>query len=508
MLEKGEEPYQEAANGEEHYEEFSEDSENAQYENLDEIDWVLASSDYASSNAAGSASAGVQATAQPNSKVKVAKGQDRVSTLSRYMDNMDVKDHFDGSEKANTKDKSDRATSEQVLDPRTRIILLKLINNGTISEMNGCISTGKEANVYHAVNEEGKHLAVKIFKTSILVFKDRDRYVSGEFRFRHGYNKRNPRKMVRVWAEKEIRNLKRVYSAGIPSPEPLLLKHHVLVMSFLGDKKGWPYPKLKDVDVTAAEATKLYGMVARYMRTMYQVCHLVHADLSEYNMLYHKGKIYLIDVSQSVEHDHPGSFEFLRMDILNVTSFFKRFDADCLSLPSLFKFVTENGSVEKQDMKNRLEELREGDPDSDDDHEEEFLKTYVPRTLEEVYDVDRDTQLVEEGRGESLVYRHLLNTGIKESNEKDANTSHPNNDPTSASESEASDASDSDDENNINSFEGDKYVRRDNGGHEKESAEEKRTRKQKVKGEKAEKRKTKISKYEKKRKVKQGGRKK
>ncbi|EPY50865.1 atypical/RIO/RIO1 protein kinase [Schizosaccharomyces cryophilus OY26] len=500
MTEKGEASYLDSAKDEEQYEDYSEGSENEQYENLDEIDWTLASSDYASFEAAGSASTGLQASTQPNSRAKIAKGQDRVSTLSRYMDHMNVKDQFDGSEKASTKDKSDRATSEQVLDPRTRMILLKLINNGTISEINGCISTGKEANVYHAMNEEGKHLAIKIFKTSILVFKDRDRYVSGEFRFRHGYNKRNPRKMVRVWAEKEIRNLKRVFSAGIPSPEPLLLKHHVLVMSFLGDKKGWPYPKLKDVDVTAEEATKLYGMVARYMRTMYQVCHLVHADLSEYNMLYHKGKIYLIDVSQSVEHDHPRSLEFLRMDILNITTFFKRFDVNCLSLPRLFSFVTEKGSVEKQDMKNRLEELREGDHDPDDDHEEEFLKTYVPRTLEEVYDIDRDTQMVEEGKAGSLVYRHLLNTGSKESDAENVNDPHPSNDSVSVTEDEESDASDLDDDNDS--------VRKDKSGREKESAEEKRARKQKVKEEKAEKRKTKVSKYEKKRKIKQGGRKK
>jgi len=38
--------------------------------------------------------------------------------------------------------------------------------------------------------------AIKIFKTSILVFKDRERYVEGEFRFRKGHCKSNPRKMV------------------------------------------------------------------------------------------------------------------------------------------------------------------------------------------------------------------------------------------------------------------------------------------------------------------------
>lgn len=45
---------------------------------------------------------------------------------------------------ANAKDKSDRATSEQVLDPRTRVILFKMIGRGLIQEVNGCISTSKE----------------------------------------------------------------------------------------------------------------------------------------------------------------------------------------------------------------------------------------------------------------------------------------------------------------------------------------------------------------------------
>lgn len=52
---------------------------------------------------------------------------------------------------ANAKDKSDRATNEQVLDPRTRLILFKMIGRGVIHEINGCVSTGKEVqpNVFH-----------------------------------------------------------------------------------------------------------------------------------------------------------------------------------------------------------------------------------------------------------------------------------------------------------------------------------------------------------------------
>jgi RIO kinase 1 len=134
------------------------------------------------------------------------------------------------------KGKEDRATCEQVMDPRTRMILFKMINQEVLAEVNGCISTGKEANVYHATSKEGD-LAIKIYKTSILVFKDRDRYVSGEHRFKNGYCKSNPRKMVKVWAEKEYRNLRRLNQAGIRSPVPTMLR---LTLTLIGRRASAP----------------------------------------------------------------------------------------------------------------------------------------------------------------------------------------------------------------------------------------------------------------------------
>ena len=68
--------------------------------------------------------------------------------------------------------------------------------------------------------------AIKVYKTSVLTFKDRDRYVSGEFRWRHGYCRSNPRKMVRMWAEKEMRNYRRLALAGVPCPSVHLLREH------------------------------------------------------------------------------------------------------------------------------------------------------------------------------------------------------------------------------------------------------------------------------------------
>jgi RIO kinase 1 len=42
------------------------------------------------------------------------------------------------------KDKSDRATQEQVLDSRTRLVLTSLANRGIMGKLERCVSTGKE----------------------------------------------------------------------------------------------------------------------------------------------------------------------------------------------------------------------------------------------------------------------------------------------------------------------------------------------------------------------------
>ena len=251
-----------------------------------------------------------------------------------------------GSRKADhgkymVRDKQDRATVEQVLDPRTRMILFKMINSNVIHEINGCISTGKEANVYHASSDDG-NMAIKIYKTSILVFKDRDKYVTGEFRFRHGYCKSNPRKMVQTWAEKEFRNLKRLKSCDIPCPEPVLLRSHVLLMTFIGSSSGKAAPRLKDAVLQDEdEYFFVYKQLVKMLWILYNKCSLVHADFSEYNLLYHKKLVYCIDVSQSVENDHPHALEFLRKDCENVVDYFRK---NCggrnwLNLLDTFEFV-------------------------------------------------------------------------------------------------------------------------------------------------------------------------
>jgi RIO kinase 1 len=60
------------------------------------------------------------------------------------------------------------------------------------------------------------------------------------------------------------------------------------------------------------------------VRDLYFNVRLVHGDLSEYNMLMHNDEVYVIDVSQSVEMDHPEAQQFLKRDIENLNGFFEK----------------------------------------------------------------------------------------------------------------------------------------------------------------------------------------
>ena len=158
------------------------------------------------------------------------------------------------------------------------------------------------------------HYAIKVFKSSILIFKDRARYVTGEFRFRNGHCAGNPRKMVKLWAEKEVRNLKRIAKENIPCPKPFIFKNNVILMEFIGDQEsGIAAPRLRDAN--NCDWLDAYEQTIMLTRRLFQRSNLVHADLSEYNLLWHENKVVVIDVGQAVEIDHPMALDFLRRDL-------------------------------------------------------------------------------------------------------------------------------------------------------------------------------------------------
>ena len=97
---------------------------------------------------------------------------------------------------------------ELALDSKTRLILYKLVNAEIIDSIGGVISTGKEALILYAPGGKSKDVLMpaecvaKVYKTTLNEFKTRSKYIKDDYRFKDRYKHLNPRKIVRLWAEK------------------------------------------------------------------------------------------------------------------------------------------------------------------------------------------------------------------------------------------------------------------------------------------------------------------
>merc|ERR1719324_1908693 len=236
-----------------------------------------------------------------------------------------------------------KSETRKALDLRTRIALFKMLNCGVISALYDCMHVGKEANIYFSSsNGRGYDMVIKIHKTS--TFKSRTRYVYGDFRFYSSYHKSQSAKAIEIWAEKEFRNLMRIHKAGILAPHPIYLRMHIVLMEFLGEN-GICAPRLKDLCDSQEKLRHHYIEVVLIIHRLYHICKLVHADLSEYNILYFKSALYIIDVSQSVDLEHPHALSLLREDCANINDFFCKQGLSTLTTRELFDFVIDSSSI-------------------------------------------------------------------------------------------------------------------------------------------------------------------
>jgi RIO kinase 1 len=213
------------------------------------------------------------------------------------------------------KDTDQLKVREDVFDEVTFLALYKLVQKKWISVIGGSISTGKEANVFYA-ERDGASIAIKIYRIRTANFNTMSAYIVGDRRFSNV--KKNKKDLIFAWTKKEFANLARARDAGIPVPEPLVWDRNILIMSFIG-KDERPYPHLRNAEIGDPE--QVYECIIGYIDTLYHMAELVHADLSEFNILY-GDKPYLIDMGQSVTLDHPRALQFLMRDIRNINRFF------------------------------------------------------------------------------------------------------------------------------------------------------------------------------------------
>lgn len=236
----------------------------------------------------------------------------------------------------NSRTGDERQTMSEVFDDDTILGIYKLMKAGVIDTLEYPVSTGKEGNVFAARDPKGKMVALKIYRTSNATFNRIARYIEGDKRFRGLSGSK--RKIIMAWASKEFRNLQRMHDAGMNVPKPLRFHRNMVVMKYIGTQKA-PAPLLKDVVMD--DPAEVYEDLLEQMRLAYQEAGLVHADLSEYNVLYYRRKAFIIDVGQAVLVEHANAKDFLYRDIDNINRFFRSRGVDIKDREDIFKDITE-----------------------------------------------------------------------------------------------------------------------------------------------------------------------
>jgi RIO kinase 1 len=231
------------------------------------------------------------------------------------------------------KDADQFKVEQSVFDDATFAAIYKLVQDGHIEAFGGPISTGKEANVYEALGDDDRDVAVKIYRINASNFQQMRAYLEGDPRFEGiGSDKK---KVVLAWTQKEFANLRRAEAAGVRVPSPIAVERNVLVMELVGLVED---RARRLAEVTVENPETAFEVVREYMRRLYGAG-LVHGDLSEYNLIIHDGELVVIDLGQAVTVHHPNAADFLDRDCRNVAAFFSRQGVD-VAPADLRAFVT------------------------------------------------------------------------------------------------------------------------------------------------------------------------
>jgi RIO kinase 2 len=187
-----------------------------------------------------------------------------------------------------------------------------LVKAGAIVSFGQSLGVGKEADVFDALNSDGKRIAVKFHRLGRISFR--------QTRRKRGYTREHSTWLFQshLAAEREFQAMKLVYENGVSVPEPISQNRHVIAMGMI---EGAQLSKYKDI----GKPEKVLKEILRNLRKSYMKAHLIHADISEYNIILKPdGHLLIIDWPQAVKTDHANAAELLERDIKNVLTYFRR----------------------------------------------------------------------------------------------------------------------------------------------------------------------------------------
>jgi len=208
-----------------------------------------------------------------------------------------------------------------------------LVRAGVLEAFGKPLGVGKEADVYDALSPKGERIAVKFHRLGRISFR--------QTRRKRGYAAESTSWLFqsRLAAEKEFQALKLVFPHGVAVPEPINQNRHVIAMGMI---EGAELVEWKEIP----KPERVLKEILRNVRKAYLKVGVIHADLSEYNVILKPNMhILIIDWPQYVSLTHPNARQLLTRDVKNVLQYFKRKYMLKVKLKEALAYVTGTGKI-------------------------------------------------------------------------------------------------------------------------------------------------------------------
>jgi RIO kinase 1 len=215
-------------------------------------------------------------------------------------------------------------------------LLDAFIGDGSISEVLYVVRSGKEATVYCCrgdTSSNGGLVAAKVYRplerrnfhNDAVYQKGRDAAFSRRDKLAMAKKTRHGRDVqYGTWINAEFQTMRTLYDAGADVPEVFARSSGAILMEYFGDEREAApmlFRAALNRDEADAALRKIIGNVKLWLAN-----HLVHGDLSPYNLLYWEGRIVAIDFPQAVDpRVNPSARSLLGRDLENVCGYFSRY---------------------------------------------------------------------------------------------------------------------------------------------------------------------------------------
>jgi RIO kinase 2 len=188
------------------------------------------------------------------------------------------------------------------------LALADLVEKGIVTGLGNQVGVGKESVVYEGLGDGP--LIIKLHRQGQTSFK--------HVRRARGHLRDLPRSSwlhaASLAARHEFRVMGRLYGA-VSIPQPVAYSRHALAMEQVSGSL------LQKVEL--ADSGECLEQILMNVQTAFRLG-IIHADLSEFNVMVTAEGIKIIDWPQAVDASHPNAVELLKRDLHNILGFFAR----------------------------------------------------------------------------------------------------------------------------------------------------------------------------------------